>query len=380
MDFSLNEDQLAIKEAMKKLAERVFAPKAAYHDETKEFPRENMRVLAEQGYLGLIVPEEYGGSGAGTVANALVIEEISKVCASTATTYEAHVCLFTVPLVRFGTEAQKKKYLPDVACGKKIGALALTEPQAGSDLASLKVQAVLDGDSYVLNGRKCFITNAGQADIYLILVVTDKTKGTKGTAMILVENGTPGLSYGKPENKMGLCGSHTADVIMEDCRVPRENLLGNLDGQGFKIAMDTLDEGRIGVASQSVGIAQAALEASIKYSKERQQFGKPIAEFQAIQWMLAEMATDIDAARLLVRRAAWMHEQGMNCNQESSMAKMFASHVAVKHTSTAVQVHGGYGYIREYTVERFMRDARVMEIYEGTTEVQKMVIARSLLR
>ena len=378
MNFELNEEQRAIREAIREVAEKEIAPRAAYYDQTGEFPWENVRTLARYGYLGVTVPVEYGGAGADMVSSTIIIEEVSRACAATGTVVDVHSSLFTEPVIRFGNEEQKRRYLPDLAGGRKLGAFCLTEPQAGSDAANQKTTAVLDGDHYVLNGTKCLISNGGAADLYLVMAVTDKGKGSKGISAFIVEKGMEGLSFGQPEDKLGIRASWTSDVILEGVRVPRENLLGR-EGEGYKIALATLDGGRVGIAAQAVGITQAALDRCVRYAKERHQFGQAIASFQAIQWMLAEMATDLEAARLLTYRAAFLHDRGVRYSKEAAMAKLFASTMAMKHTVKAVQIHGGYGYTREYVVERLMRDAKITEIYEGTSEVMKLVIAANLL-
>ncbi|MEW6522876.1 MAG: acyl-CoA dehydrogenase [Bacillota bacterium] len=378
MRFELTEEQLAIQKAIRELVEKEIAPGARERDESGEFPAHIFRRLGEQGYMGMMLPEEYGGIGADHLSHTICVEEISKGCASTGVIFEVHNSLVSETILHRGNAYQKDLYLPRMT-GEWLGAFALTEPGAGSDAGSVAATAVRDGDYYVLNGTKCFISNAGQAQLYLIIASTDRSKGSRGLSAFLVESSYPGLSTGKPEAKMGIRASSTADVILEDCRVPASNLLGQ-EGEGLKIALGALDSGRIGIAAQALGIAQAAMEKAGRYAKQRIQFGKPIAEFQAIQWMLADMATDIDAARLLTYRAAYLRSKGVRCSAEVAKAKLFASTMAMRHTVKAVQIMGGYGYMREYDVERHLRDAKITEIYEGTSEVMRMVIAGQLLK
>jgi len=379
MDFRLTEEQELIRRTAREFAERELAPLAVELDRTGEFPWDNWHKMAKQGFVGMTLPTEYGGGGAGLLEHTLVIEELSRVCASTAVILEVHNSLHAETIERFGTPEQKKKYLPDLASGRKLGSFCLTEPNAGSDSAAQRTTAVLQGDHYVLNGLKCFITNASKADLYVVFAMTDKSKGNKGISAFIVEKGQKGLTFGVPEDKMGIRGSIQCDVILEDVEVPVENRLG-AEGDGFKIAMTALDTGRVGIGAQALGIVQAAYEASVLYAKERVQFGKPIAELQAIQWKIAEMATDIDAARLLLYRAAWLRDQGGRVSKEIAMAKLFCTDVAMRHTVEAVQIHGGNGYMREYKVERYMRDAKITQIYEGTSEIMKLIIASSTLR
>jgi len=376
MDFELNDEQQMIRKMVREFAEKELAPHAAEVDAQGQFPWDAIHKMGELGLLGLNVPEAYGGVGADMVSYALAIEEIARACGSTALTVAAHA-LCTTPLALFGNEEQKRKYLVPLAQGK-LGAFGLTEPGAGSDAAAAKTTAVRDGDWWVLNGSKIFITNGGLADVLIIVAVTDKSKGTRGISAFIVEKGTPGFTPGREEEKMGLRGSLTSQLFLENCRVPAANLLGN-EGDGFKYALATLDSGRIGIGAMSVGLAQAALEASLRYAKERVQFGQPIANFQAIQWMLADMGTQIEAARLLVYRAAALKDKGQRFTKEAAMAKLFASEMAERACHKAIQIHGGYGYVREYAVERFYRDVRLCEIGEGTSEVQRLVIARQLL-
>ncbi len=379
LDFGLTQEQEEIRRLARKFADNELAPKAPYYDKTGEFPWEHFKKMAELGFTGMMLPPEYGGLGADTLTHTVVIEEIARGSAVMAVMLEVHNTLACESINRFGTPELKKKYLPKLASGEYLGAFALTEPNSGSDVSGMRTTAVLQGDSYVLNGSKCFITSGGQAHLYLVMARTNKGAGARGISAFLVEKGTPGLSFGQPEEKMGLTASHTTDLILDNCRIPRGNLVGR-EGEGFKIALTVLDGGRLGIGAQALGITQAAFEAAIKYSKERVQFGQPIANFQAIQWMLAEMSTDLDAARMLLYHAAWLKDQGVPMTTEAARAKLFASTMAVKHTAKAVQIHGGYGYMKEYNVERFMREAKVTEIYEGTSEIQKLVIARNVLK
>jgi len=379
MDFGLTELQQMIKENAREFAEKEIRPFASKIDEEASFPTEIVKKLSDLGFMGMMVPEELGGAGMDCVSYAIAVEEISRACASTGVTMSVNNSLVCQPILDWGSPEQQKKFLPDLAKGKKLGGFSLTEPEAGSDAGNIQTIAVLQGDDYVINGTKTFVTNGGKADVVLLFASIDKALKAKGLTAFLVERGMPGFKTGKKENKMGIRGSDTSELIFEDCKVPKANLVGQ-PGQGFKIAMKALDGGRIGIAAQAVGIAQAAMEAAVKYSKERKQFGRPIAEFQAIQWMLANMAVEIDAARFLTWRAAFTKDKGLNFTKEAAMAKLFASETAVKTAINAVQVHGGYGYMKEYDVERHFRDAKITEIYEGTSEVQRMVIAASLLR
>ncbi|HVP57395.1 MAG TPA: acyl-CoA dehydrogenase [bacterium] len=379
MEFDLKEHQQMIKETARDFAEKELKPLAGKLDEEASFPTENVKKLGELGFMGMMVPEEFGGAGLDSVSYAIAVEEISRGCASTGVIMSVNNSLVCQPILEWATPEQKKKFLPDLARGKKLGAFSLTEPEAGSDAGNLQTTAVLSGDNYVINGTKIFVTSGGKADVVLLFASTDKTLKAKGLTAFLIEKGMPGFKIGKKENKMGIRASETAELVFEDCKVPKANVLGQ-PGQGFKIAMKTLDGGRIGIAAQAVGIAQACLEAAVKYSKERKQFGKPICEFQAIQWMLANMAVEVDAARFLTLRAAYTKDKGISYSKEAAMAKLFASETAVKSAINAVQVHGGYGYMKEYDVERYFRDAKITEIYEGTSEVQRLVIAASLLK
>lgn len=379
MDFDLSDEQKMLKRTVRDFAEKEIKPTRAEFDEKAEYPIEILRRLGDMGIMGMAIPPEYGGSGADVISYAIAVEELSKIDPSVAVAVSVHNSLGCDPIVKFGTEEQKKKWLPGLASGKKIGCFCLTEPDAGSDAAAVKGTARLDGDEYIINARKQFITNAAGADLSLVFVMTDKEKGYKGISGFLVPTDAPGFSRGKKEKKMGIHASVTMEMNYEDCRIPKENLLGE-EGDGFKIALWALDAGRIGVAAQAVGIAQGALNEAVTYSKERIQFGKPISSFQAIQWMIADMATEIDAARFLVYRAAYVKDKGGRFSKEAAMAKLKASDVAVNVSRDAVQIFGGYGYMREYPVERYYRDAKITEIYEGTSEIQRMVISRALLR
>ena len=379
MPFRPSEEHESLRHRIRELSEKHFKPRAAHHDETGEFPAANVRILAEGGFIGMNLPEEYGGAGLDMLSHAICVEEIARCCATTAVIFEVHNTLHSETIIKFGTEEQKRRYVPALAGGEKLGAFCLTEPEAGSDAGGLKSVARLEGDHYVIDGQKCFITNGEVADLYLIMALTDPAKGTRGITCFIVEKGTPGLSFGKPEDKMGIRGSSTTDVFMDQVKVPVANRLG-AEGEGFKIAMAALDAGRIGIGAQALGIAQAAYEASVTYAKERVQFGKPIAELQAIQWMIADMATDIAAARLLLYRAAELYDQPGRHTAEIAMAKLKCAEVAMHHTVKAVQIHGGNGYMREYGVERLMRDAKITEIYEGTSEVMRLIIAGAALR
>jgi len=379
MDFVMTAEQDSIRKVVREFAEKSVAPTAAERDEKERFPREIFDAMGELGFLGLPYPEEYGGSGSDFVSYAIAVEEISRVCGSTGIGLSVHTSLCSWPIFKYGTEEQKQKFLKPLAEGIKLGAFGLTEPNAGTDVANGSTTAVKEGNEYVLNGTKVFNTNGGEAEIEVIFAVTDKAAGMKGMSAFIVEKGTPGLTFGKKEIKMGIRSSVQREVIMENCRIPAENLLGK-EGEGFKIAMTTLDGGRIGVAAQSVGIAQGALDEAIKYSKARIQFGKPIASNQAISFMLAEMATKIEAARLLTYKAAFHKSHHLPYGKEAAMAKMFASNTAMEVTTNAVQIFGGYGFSREYPVERMMRDAKITQIYEGTNQAQCMVIAGNILR
>jgi len=379
MDFELTDEQQLIRDAVREFAAAEVTPIAAELDRDHRFPRELLPKLADMNLMGMPYPEKEGGAGADYVSYVIAIEELSRACASTGIILSAHTSLATWPIFKFGTEAQKERYLHDMASGRRLGAFALTEPAAGTDAGAGTATATLHADGYALNGSKMFITNAPYAEVYIAFAKTDPERGTRGMSAFIVEKDTPGFSVGEAEHKLGIRGSSTPPVYFSDCRVPKEALLG-AEGDGFKIAMQTLDGGRIGVSAQALGIAQAALDASVAYAKERVQFGKPIATLQAIQWMIADMATEIDAARLLVYRAASCVDNGKPYSTEGAMAKLFASETATRVAGKAIQIHGGYGYTESYPVERNYRDAKITELYEGTSEVQRMVIARSALR
>lgn len=379
MNFSLTEEQKMIRDMAREFAEQELRKTAAKRDETEEFPTEEIKKLAELGFMGMMVPEEYEGAGLDTVSYVLAMEEISKVDASVGVIMSVNNSLVTWGLNEYGTKEQKEKYLKPLASGKMLGAFALSEPEAGSDASNQKTTAVRDGDFYILNGTKNFITNGAHADVILVMATTDKSKGAKGVSAFIVEKTYEGLTVAKKEKKLGIRSSDTVSLAFENCKVPVANLIHE-EGFGFKFAMKTLDGGRIGIAAQALGIAQASLDASLKYSKERKAFGVPIAEHQAIQFKLADMETYIHAARLLTLDAAVAKDQGRPYGQKAAMAKLYASKVAVEAALEAIQIHGGYGYIREYEVERYLRDAKITEIYEGTSEIQRLVIARYLLK
>jgi len=379
MEFEFTEEQKMVKDMVRRYVDEELKQKASQIDKECKIPKEVYEKLAELGLFGIYIPEEYGGAGMDVISYAIVIEELSRGCASTGVVVSAHTSLVVDPIFHYGTEEQKKKYLPPLCSGEKIAAHAMTEPGAGTDIASISTTAKKEGDKYIINGTKHFITNGNEAEIYLVFAMTDKSKRHKGMSVFIVEKGTPGFSIGKLEHKLGIRGSSTAELIFENCEVPAENLLGE-EGQGFYIALDCYDGGRIGIAAQAVGIAQAAFEESIEFAKTRIQFGQPIANFQAIQFKLADMATLIETARLLYLKAAWLKQEGKPYYQISSMAKLFASDIAMRVTREAIQIHGGYGYIEEYAVERHYRDAKITEIYEGTSEAQRLTIARNLLK
>lgn len=379
MNFKLTEEQELVRTGVREFCQKYVEPLAEKVDQEAYFPMENVKKLAEQEWTGIPYPEEYSGAGADYLTYIIVLEELSRACATTGFTLECHTSLSSFPIYKFGTEEQKQKWLVPLCKGEILGSFALTEPGAGTDAGSASTTAVLDGDEYVLNGSKMFISNSPVAGVFVIIAMTDKSKGTKGLSAFIVPGDTPGLKVGEHLNKMGIRGSLTAEVVMKDCRIPKENLLGK-EGQGFKIAMMTLDGGRIGIAAQALGISQAALDESIQYSKERVQFGKPIASFQAIQWMIANMATDVQSARFLTYHAAWCYDQGLPYSKEAAMAKLFASETAARQTNRAIQIHGGIGFIKGHKVERLYRDAKITEIYEGTSEVMRMVISGNLLR
>jgi butyryl-CoA dehydrogenase len=382
MDLQLNEEQEMIRKMARDFAQNELAPVAAELDEKAEPPLANLKKMAELGFMGLTIPEEYGGIDADSISYVIAIEEISKVCASTGVILAVHNSLGSYGLVTFGTEEQKRKFLPPLA-SEWISTYALTEPETGSDAASIKTRAVRDSDEYVINGTKQFITSAPFAHLFVVFAVTDPDKKHRGISAFVVEKGTPGFSVGREENKLGIRAASTCGLVFEDCRIPAANRLGE-EGEGFKVAMASLDAGRVGIAAQALGIAQGAYEAALAYAKERHQFGRSIAEFQGIQWMLADMATQIEAARLLTYQAALAKDRakktGKRYSKEAAMAKLFASETAVWVTNKAVQIHGGYGYIKEYAVERHYRDAKITEIYEGTSEIQRIVIANQILR
>ncbi len=379
MDFLLNEEERMMQEMARNFAEKEVKPLAAKLDESGEFPVDLIKKMGDLGLMGVNIPEEYGGAALSYVCYAIAVEEIARYCGSTSVIMSVNNSLVCAPLEKFGTDEQKRQFLTPLASGKKLGCFGLTEPNAGSDAGGIQTSAVKDGDCYILNGSKIFITNATHADTALIFASTDKSQKHKGISCFIVEKGTLGFSVGKVEHKLGINASGTAELVLQDVKIPASNLLGK-EGEGFKIAMYTLDCGRIGIASQAVGIARGAYEEAVKFAKERVQFGKPIAEFQAIQWMLADMATEIDAARLLTRRAAFLKDAGQPFSKESAMSKVYSSEVAMRATTKAIQIHGGYGYSKEYPVERFFRDAKITEIYEGTSEIQRLVIASNILR
>ncbi|MDI6892445.1 MAG: acyl-CoA dehydrogenase family protein [Actinomycetota bacterium] len=379
MEYFLTDEQKMIKDLVGKITEEKIIPTRAELDEEEKFPWEIMKVLADSDLFGLYIPEEYGGFGMGCLENCLVMEELSRGCCGVSVTFAA-TALGTYPILLHGTEEQKKKYLPDIARGKRLAAFGLTEANAGSDAAGIQTTAVKDGDHYVLNGTKQWITNGGEAEVYTIIALTDKSKGSRGASAFIVEKDTPGFSFGKKEKKMGIRCSATRELVFEDCRIPKENLIGK-EGIGFIVAMRTLDITRPGISAQAVGLAQGALEATLEYSRQRKQFGQTISSFQAIQHMLADMVTQIEAARALVYAAAKTIDSGAkNISKVSAMSKLFASDMAMKVTTDAVQIFGGYGYMREYPVEKMMRDAKIIQIYEGTNQIQRNVIALQLIK
>ncbi|WP_430495313.1 acyl-CoA dehydrogenase [Rossellomorea marisflavi] len=379
MNFKLSEEHEMIRKMVRDFARNEVAPTAAERDEEERFDMELFHKMAELGLTGIPWPEEYGGIGSDFLAYCIAVEELSRVCASIGVTLSAHTSLAGWPVYKFGTEEQKQKYLRPMAQGEKIGAYGLTEPASGSDAGGMKTTARLDGDHYVLNGSKTFITNGGIADTYIVFALTDPSQRQRGTSAFIVEKDFPGFSVGKKEKKLGIRSSPTTEIIFEDCKVPKENLLGK-EGEGFKIAMMTLDGGRNGIAAQAVGIAQGALDASVDYAKEREQFGKPIAANQGISFKIADMATSIEASRLLTYQAAWLESEGLPYGKESAMSKLMAGDTAMKVTTEAVQIFGGYGYTKDYPVERFMRDAKITQIYEGTQEIQRLVISRMVTK
>ncbi len=379
LGYLLKEEHLMLRETIRSFAEKEVKPLAEKVDEESYFPKETFKKLGEMGFLGLPIPEEYGGAGLDTLSYAITVEELGRVCGSTGLSYAAHVSLGTTPFYLFGNEAQKKKFLPKLSSGEWLGAWALTEPGAGSDAAGQKTTATLDGDEYVLNGAKTFITNALYADSFIIMAMTDKAKGNRGISAFAFEKGTPGFKIGKTENKMGMRGSPTSQIIFDDCRISKENILGQ-EGEGFIQALKTLDGGRISIASLALGIAQGAFDAALKYSTEREQFNSSISSFQSIQNHLANMAMEIHAARLMIYDCAWLKDNKIPYTKESAMAKLYASEVSSRVTNLAIQIYGGYGYIKEFPVERYLRDAKLTEIGEGTSEIQRLVIARNLIK
>jgi butyryl-CoA dehydrogenase len=379
MDFDLTEEQRLIKETAATFVTKEVKPRAHRLDRDAVYPSELVRRLGEIGFMGICIPQEFGGSGADLVSYVIAMEEISKGWASLSVIMSVQNSLVCAPIVRFGSAAQKKKYLASLASGEKLGCYALTEPGAGSDAGSIQTQAKRVGSEYLLNGSKIFTTNGSHANLAIVYAVTNPAREKKGISAFLVETNTPGFVVGKLEDKLGLRASDTASIHLDNCRVPLENLLGG-EGDGFRIALATLDGGRIGIAAQALGIAQGCLEEALAYAKEREQFGQAIANFQAIQWMLADMATETDAARLMTYRAAWLAQEGKNFTKEAAMAKLFAAEACNRIAYKALQIHGGYGYTKEFAVERFFRDARITTLYEGTSEIQRLVIARKLIR
>ncbi len=383
MDFVLDKKHEMARTLFREFAENEVKPLAQEVDETERFPMETVEKMARYGFLGIPIPKEYGGQGCDILTYVMCVEELSKVCGTTGVIVSAHTSLCMDPILTFGTELQKKKYLPDLASGKKLGAFGLTEPGAGTDAQGQQTKAVLDGDEWVLNGSKCFITNGKYADVYIVIAVTGtvekRGRMMKEISAFIVEKGTPGFTFGVKEKKMGIRGSATYELIFQDCRIPKTALLGQ-QGKGFSIAMHTLDGGRIGIASQALGLAEGALERTVEYVKERKQFGRTLAQFQNTQFQLADLATDVEAAQLLVYKAAMAKQTQRTYGVEAAKAKLFAAETAMAVTTKCVQLHGGYGYIREYDIERMMRDAKITEIYEGTSEVQRMVISANLLK
>ncbi|MCF7802082.1 MAG: acyl-CoA dehydrogenase [Candidatus Marinimicrobia bacterium] len=378
MDFQLNEEQQMILETIREFAEAEIKPGVRERDEQAEFPTEIVKKLGELGFMGMQVPEAYGGTGLDTISYVIALEEVARVDPSTCVIMSVNNSLFTNPILKFGSEELKQKYLPLTASGEKLGAYSLSEPQSGSDAKAMLTTATKDGDYYVLNGTKNWVTNGRSSDFVVVFVKTDKAAGHRGISAFVVEKGLDGFRAGKKEDKLGIRGSDTSELVFEDCRVHKSNLIGG-EGLGFKIALATLDAGRIGIAAQAVGIAQGALERAIQYANEREQFGTKIGNFQGVSFKLADMATRVEASRLLTRQAAWMKDAGIPIGAKASMAKMYSSDTAMYVTTEAVQIHGGYGYIREFEVERMMRDAKITQIYEGTNEIQRLVISRHLL-
>jgi len=379
MDYFLTEQQIMIRDLARQIAEEKVVPVRAELDEKEEFPWEIMKVLAQSDLFGIFIPEEYGGLGGGALELCIAVEELSRACLGVSTTYAANA-LGTYPLLLYGSEEQKKKYLPDIASGKRLVAFGLTEANAGSDAGGIQTTARLEGNEYILNGTKQWITNGGEAEIYTIIAMTDKSKGSRGASAFIVEKGTPGFSFGKKEKKMGIRASSTRELIFENCKIPKENLIGK-EGLGFIVAMKTLDNSRTGVGAQGVGVAQGAFEEAVKFARQRVQFGHPIISFQAIQHMLADMATEIEAARALVYSVArYIDSKAKDITKESAMAKTFATDVAMRVTTNAVQIMGGSGYMREYPVEKMMRDAKILQIYEGTNQIQRNVIGQAIIK
>ena len=379
MDFNLSKTENLFLQMIREFAEKEVKPLAAEIDEQERFPVETVEKMGKIGLMGIPIPTQYGGAGGTNMMYGMAVEELSRVCGTTGVVLSAHTSLCAAPILENGTEEQKMKYLPKLASGEWVGAFGLTEPNAGTDAAGQQTTAVLDGEEWVLNGSKIFITNGGYAHVYIVIAMTDKSLGTKGISAFIVEKGTPGFSIGKKEKKLGIRGSATTELIFENCRIPKDNLLGKIGG-GFGIAMKTLDGGRIGIAAQALGIAQGAMDETVKYTKERKQFGRSISQFQNTQFQMADLETKVQAARLLVRSAHYKKDNGIPYSVDAAMAKLFCAETAMEVTTKAVQFHGGYGYTREYAVERMMRDAKITEIYEGTSEVQRMVIAGKLFK
>ncbi|CBZ05088.1 acyl-CoA dehydrogenase [Clostridium botulinum] len=378
MEFGLSQEQKLVKQMLMEFVQNEVEPIAADIDKTERYPIETVEKMAKYGIMGMPFPKEYGGAGTDYLSYVIAVEELAKECATTSVILSAHTSLCCAPIFEFGTEEQKKKYLPDLLSGKKIGAFGLTEPNAGTDASAQQSVAVLEGDHYILNGSKIFITNGGAADTFVIFAMTDRSKGVKGISAFILEKEMSGFSVGKTEDKMGIRASSTTELIFEDVKVPKENLLGK-EGKGFGIAMKTLDGGRIGIAAQALGIAEGALDHAIAYMKERKQFGKNLTKFQGLQWYIADMKVRVDAAKYLVYKAAWKKSAGENYTMDAAEAKLYAAEAAMYVTNKSLQILGGYGYTKDYPLERMLRDARITEIYEGTSEVQKMVIASSLL-
>ena len=379
MDYFLSEEQIMIRDLARQIAEEKIVPVRAELDETGQFPWDIMKTLAQSDLFGLFIPEEFGGLGKGCLELSVAVEELSRACLGVSTTYAANA-LGTYPILLFGTDQQKKKYLPDIAAGRRLVAFGLTEANAGSDASGIQTTARLDGNEYVINGTKQWITNGGEAEIYTIITITDRSKGPRGASAFIVEKGTPGFSFGKKENKMGIRASATTELIFDNCRIPKDNLIGK-EGMGFVVAMKTLDNSRTGVGAQGVGVAQGAFEEAVNFARQRIQFGHPVITFQAVQHMLADMATSIEAARALVYAVARLVDSGAkDVSKESAMSKVFATDVAMKVTTDAVQVMGGSGYMKEYPVEKMMRDAKILQIYEGTNQIQRNVIGQALIK